>query len=543
MELEQKKDFLLMKDWKNRISTRLGYEQWITVYHSERTDFEHISLYCCFVPKGEVEEVLKSTDWDLSYGDGTPGCNVNGFGDKRNVKYERFGTGNRIEPLVIFRDFYGIRESYVEISEEFRHYHNLYHDLNKDTFIKIHDSGEEEEVAVIQGNKIRIKLKQIRQFLAIKEMELAVFFTIDRHTTESLEELGLLQERIDEKQSECTYYFNLDSWDYSDDYKTHSRLMGKRIIHGYSKEKSGIWPYNNEKGFVDFIIGIDQDGNQLTYISNPEELANYFGTNPNAPHYLTPVFFTRNVLSKYVSQPEKYSVEDGYLRCGGLWGVQIDNNHEEYVSVFLGDLGRDMPYKEQLYWRSFNVVPTGKISNVNFKRSFLAEFADPEQKDLILKSKYYRFQKGCTKAYGWQLFEPLNEGDQHYFETLRVPLTNDQAEFDKQVLALSKIFVDSISVSNLQHYLNKSEPTKAIPLLELFLQQLNAKGYEPHIKFLRKLYELRSTGVGHRKGDNYVKAARYFQISEENLITVMEGIINQLIIFLDFLSQHCLPKE
>jgi len=47
-----------------------------------------------------------------------------------------------------------------------------------------------------------------------------------------------------------------------------------------------------------------------------------------------------------------------------------------------------------------------------------------------------------------RLFKPLAEEDGHYFKTLRVPLTKEQKEFDEQVLALTKIFIDSLNEKN-----------------------------------------------------------------------------------------------
>ena len=84
--------------------------------------------------------------------------------------------------------------------------------------------------------------------------------------------------------------------------------------------------------------------------SDPAKLSNYFGANPEAPHYLTPVFFKKEVLQRYLSHPDRYSVEDGYLRCQSLWGMAIDNHHKDYVSAYLGDLGRDLPEAEQNHW-------------------------------------------------------------------------------------------------------------------------------------------------------------------------------------------------
>ena len=124
-----------------------------------------------------------------------------------------------------------------------------------------------------------------------------------------------------------------------------------------------------DERYVEFIIGVDNEGKDITHTSDEEKLSNYFGKNPGAPHFLTSVLFRKEVLTKYYSQPEKYSVEDGYLQCGGLWGLRMDNNHPKHVMVFLGDLGH-LAYNEQLHWKSFNLRTTGKISRTAWKRGF-----------------------------------------------------------------------------------------------------------------------------------------------------------------------------
>ncbi len=84
---------------------------------------------------------------------------------------------------------------------------------------------------------------------------------------------------------------------------------------------------------------------------------------------MTPVHFDKKVLDKYYGQPSKYSVEDSYLRCASLWGLQMDNHHNNKVCVWLGDLGRDLPYQEQLHWRSHNIPPEGGVSKTYFKKA------------------------------------------------------------------------------------------------------------------------------------------------------------------------------
>lgn len=72
----------------------------------------------------------------------------------------------------------------------------------------------------------------------------------------------------------------------------------------------------------------------------------------------------------YYGEPGKYEVSDGYLACGRYWGLYIDNNLTDYVTVFLGDLGK-FAHSEQLHGKSHNVAPDGEISDVARRRSLL----------------------------------------------------------------------------------------------------------------------------------------------------------------------------
>src|SRR6185437_15692411 len=108
-----------------------------------------------------------------------------------------------------------------------------------------------------------------------------------------------------------------------------------------------------------------------------------------------------DVLQRYYGTPSLYSVEDGAIRCGSLWFLSIDNHLDDVVSVFLGDLGRDLPASERTYWLSFNVQADAGISAPKIMRDFRAEFADPERSDLLFKYRFEQFQEAWQKKYGW----------------------------------------------------------------------------------------------------------------------------------------------
>jgi hypothetical protein len=268
-------------------------------------------------------------------------------------------------------------------------------------------------------------------------------------------------------------------------------------------------------------------------------LANYFGANPDAPNFLTPVFFRPEVLAKYYADPGKYSVEDGYLRCGSLWGLRMDNDHHDHVVVWLGDLGGDLSESERTYWRSFNIPPEGKgISTTNFKRAFAAQFADPVRPDLAFKQKLRSFNKGFQKANGWDFFLPLHQDDQHFLVGLRTLAKDSQAEFDSQLLALTKVLIDSLNEKAIAKGLTNLSPNdKGITKLEKYLEEHGIADHAEHIKFLRVLQDLRSKSAAHRKGSSYDELIHKLGIPDQGQKTVFAGLLERASQWIDFLHR------
>lgn len=119
------------------------------------------------------------------------------------------------------------------------------------------------------------------------------------------------------------------------------------------------------------------------------------------------MFFRRAVLDKYYADPDRYQVQDGYLRAGAFWGLPVDNALYEHVAVFLGDLGR-LPEREQQYWRSFNVAPAGSLSETAIQRSFLNQFADTDRIEYRFYRAYKLLNEGWSSKFGWPIFKELH---------------------------------------------------------------------------------------------------------------------------------------
>jgi hypothetical protein len=518
----------------------LALQDLTTVYLSEGSKTHTRNHYCALIKSDKIENSLATLTWDLFYGQGVPGAVQYYENGKPKVEYLRFGNDAGVEPLIIGREFHGIRNNYLEISEEFRLFHGLYHDRKEDRYYKINDAGNEEIVAVVEPRKIQIRLKEIRQFLAIKEMHLVIFFDSRVYSAHALENLGLKEGGNDQRHGVLRW--NLHYGEFRggfDDHNAYSRLVGKRLIEPLSKEKSDFWGFAEKeaKKVVDFIIRVDKNGDEVLNTSDPDMLANNFGANRGAPHYLTPVHFRKEVLDKYYQKPGKYSVEDSILRCASLWSMTMDNHHDDRVVAWLGDLGRDLPHEEQLHWRSYNIPPAGTPSETFIRRQLLAQFAKSERPEHLFSQCYEKLKDVCDKILGWQLLLPLAAEDAHHFRAIRIPSTDEQKDFDDLVQSLTKILIDSLNEKVLNALISPAQVSGlkgSIARLEAVFVARNISDSEPHIEFLRKLQNLRSSGAAHRKGENYRKIADEFQVDSHNLRTVFGGILAKALDVLKF---------
>ena len=175
-------------------------------------------ILSALIPPEQVEQVLSGTridNMEIELSGSMPDTfDCEAKDGKTQIQYLRYGNENGLEPLVIRRSFNGIKEDYYEISEEFRHFPDLYHDRKTDKYIKIDNAGNEETVAIVTDDEVQIRLKEIRQFLAIKEMYLSILFEFNEYSTYSVEELGLNEIRPREFKREgfmCWGYDRLNT--------------------------------------------------------------------------------------------------------------------------------------------------------------------------------------------------------------------------------------------------------------------------------------------------------------------------------------------
>lgn len=500
---------------------------WFPAYRYTRSADQKLTWFSALVPPALVPKLVKNLGgWDIHIGDGGPSVWTSWQEGVETHTYTPLGRDDGIEPLVLHRRFHGMREDFIELAQEFRLYFNLFPEPTKQRFLLIDANGDESEVARYGDDFLEIRTDLVLKFCGVKQMALAIYVDSFRDSKSTLAEFGLKDTRTNHEGTRHKYFRAVIATKHvlEKEYETSGKIVGKKYV------MPGPFPTKKHEPpeiYQEFIIDADAAGKPVRYTCDPDKLANYFGKNPDAPHYLTPVVFRAEVLAKYYADPGKYSVEDGYLRCGSLWGLRMDNDHTDVVVVFLGDLGRDLSEPERNYWLSFNIAPEGRtISQTTFKRGFLAQFADPEKPDLVFKQEYNFFNRTFRKSMGWDFFLPLHNDDEHFLAGLHLLSKDNQAEFDSQLIALTKVLVDSLNEKEIANGLTTlAENDKGITKLGKFFVERGAAGYEPHLKFLRVLQDLRSKSAAHRKGSSYEKLIADLQLADEGQQKVFAALL------------------
>ena len=536
-------NFTLDKSYIYQVSIREWIENdwdkgiFVPVYGGRKDDKWDIFFQSYLVPADRTEEQLKTDTYD-AYGLLRPGVTVYGAWDSGEAAYYKWGNNTSIEPLVIKRDYNDLARDNIEIVEEFRFLFNLYYNSQSKEYVDL--ENDTSVVKISDDNLVSIHKRYLKSYLAIKNMALIIH--IDSRCTDIVEDI-FPTDSFDYRNDDNTVFYtvNIGRGHNGIQEENFSILFGKKVLFGCKLKDCNIWPYNEKKQYIEFIVGVDDNGRELHYTCDPSKLSNYFGANPDAPHYLTPIFFDSAVLSKYYSNPEKYKVDDGIIRCGTLWSLYIDNQNTGYVSAYLGDLGRNLPSEqEQYYWRGFNKALDAKLSTTKFKRDFMALPASSQSQDFVFKNTYVKTNRQFAEKAGWPLFLELDEQDRYNFEGLRIPINNSIVEMDMLVLSLVKVLLDSLNEKEIVSHLTGTyeKLVGSISKLEVWFQEKQLTGYQDHIKFLRNLQELRSSGTGHRKGKSYQKISKVFDIQKENYTETFSNILESATLFLNYISTH-----
>ena len=558
---QQEVDRLLQKEWRETFIPKLREQQWITVYEEDvSTENTSLGLRSAFIPNSKVDEILASPGWgaaihvlDQSYME-TLAQSADRWADDLedlDIPYQRFGNDDGMEPLVIVRNYPGNLPQELEILEEFRLFHNLRFDSANSTCVKFDECGEESEVLRLFDQRVEIRRVELQQFLTERGLSLIVYFDRNIRSGLRIDNFGehQLRQTIREKDYVCRFVMRESHNPIQKGCRSVSRLLGKVVIHGVASRMAS----EGRREYVEFIIGSDGNDRSIRHTCNPKIIDSLSSADstPSA-HFLTPVFFRRKVLNKYINEESKYNVGESSIRRNQRWSMDISSNNKENVIVYLGDLG-NLPYREQLYWRSFNIVPDGEMSNADYRRTILGEFTEPEDSSWRLKNAYLKLRGSWLDHFGWALFKPLADADLYHFKTLHRPATREPFELDKIAVSLSKLLVEAINTEKLKEIItsmrrnkNRSMPKNEFALLREYLSLHGCAGGEVHIDYLEKVQLLRSASASHRQDNRPadIKALnQFFSLDSKSPTQVADDIFTKLTEFLDSLYDHFCSDE
>jgi len=457
--------------------------------------------YMAFAQPQMRNKILSHGGWDYSKGDGFPGFVTNG----EETKYAKGDKLPEFEPLVIYQHYYGVVPDELHISEEFRLLMNLWQDPKSGDYFEIKDDGSKDPAIRFQDKRIEVRTPLLKRYMAARQLDTVLF--ID--TRVSVEYAGNIADFSDlefEGQigNELMYLSRSVGRLPLSDARVGSLVFAKRILPAPPQETCGIWPWDEDDpaDYPEFIIREDEYGKPVKYTCDPDRLANYFGKNPDAPHYLTPVFFKREVLQRYYDDSESYTVSDGHLSCSHMWGVEIDNEFFNIISVFLGDIGRYIPSEHWTHWLAYNVPPTQKMSEVAISRAFLNQPTNSKNPEHCFKLAYNQLQSSWEEYWGWRLHRKAEGPDAGVLQRLRIPVNNTDAELRTQSINLALVLVDYLNEKELASYLSDAKGDKGIAKLKKFLEAQSYQHTERDIRLLQRIQRMRSRIGAHSSGSS-----------------------------------------
>ena len=341
-----------------------------------------------------------------------------------------------LEPFVIKRRFQGVRPDTYEVAQSFVLYHDLFFDHEKDAYVDL--AGE--KIVRFVRPYMQVREDALRDYLAARKMVLVLYYDrrrqLDAGAAEALE-----KEAHDMAGNKNGIYYNIRIS--GDTHGPISWLCGKKIVQPYPEPLHRDYDLVADKPEKYTTYECEQDGQCVEKSCDVES-----GRQPGP--FLIHVFFKKEVLSKY-HDSRLYQVRDNTVWYLDSWSLEFGYNGE-LVHAWLGDLGK-IPYDEQLHWKQYNVMPRGGTSGNFVRGELFGEFTENKSGCDFLMAIKSEVNARFKRRFGFDLFREPPGGDSIGLHDLS---SDEEGEFDEQILNMAKIFVDGINVRDLKC---KTEPT------------------------------------------------------------------------------------
>lgn len=445
------------------------------------------------------------------------------------------------EKLIFLRSFSGRSgNTPLEISQKLVHSLGLHFMPERNAWCRLNDDGDVDNVITIKQQDrddreqhfilVTIQTKDLAKYMRLTNAELLYFFDFTRVDSNSFNGWSDVA------------HFDFDK----PDLFYHVGVMGQR--GSYTNGRMFVRPSVTYQNIVNEYVesrnpsvrqfavfkAFDLRSRKVIEISaDPDGLSNYFQPDSDLPLEMSPVFFRSEVLQRYKADPDKYHLQDRHIACRGAWSLETyDVNEDGQVHTYLVYIGR-LPYKEQLYWQSFNELPKGGLSERAIATDFEGRFYLDHEPLSALKNL---IQELDEKPPFW--WSPRGES---LLKTVHYPVTDSVSEWGNEILALEQLVNEGFSSASLRSCANslgvttKAEWGSLKLLEEVLVKRGSDLGKVRSLTGpLRNLRDLRNNLKGHASSkkktmtdeaiSSYGTFRGHFEFTADKVREALEGV-------------------
>ena len=519
----------------------------VIIYACSRPTFVHAVI------TKESEVTPPNTD-DLLNWDSTPHVGRAGYswtGEARNVRVEFTETNSlprklkHRQNLIFGRRMEGLDDPYYyELLQEFAHTTGIHWREEQRAYCQIDQNGDIEPVVSITRpgprsgmTLITCKREPLEQYLAATGSVLIRFFDF---MMVKYDEFTSWDAGIRERKIETQFLFyeqcvHPDGHAFTRGAQVLPVTIPKPIlfesITGPSSRRTG-------RQYASFITR-DLRNDKIEEVStDPDRTTNYFEAEGNSlPFEVSPAFFRAEVLSKYKADREKYTIHEAarFITCRGAWELKsYDINAAGQVHAYICDL-RNLPYQEQLHWKSHNENPKGTISRRAYENDIEGTWSSHIT---ALERVLHTLRRWAEQGYDWWQIE-----DETHLLRVNTPVSSSKDEWAQSFLELSKTVIEGFQTKPIRALLrhenisfDKGDRTLAL-LEKLLASRHPTDALPPKLEGLRHAHQIRSKVPSHRGGAEADEIARNALVEHGTYREHFEHICNQIAKELDDIEE------
>lgn len=403
-----------------------------------------------------------------------------------------------------------------------------------DKWLYVDEAGHDIELARVHIGSmddfyVEVQAMPLRHYLELRDMAMLISLGIDH------------DHRVDEPASREDHSLACD-WAAMDfmifdfeDHDTDASHVAATSLHGQyvilpAQNSPGPRRRGNKKEpseYPHFVYAIDPASGQPLTVQPTRENAGYDGS--PGPHFWTRIFFSPQVLQRYLAQPQRYRVSATRIECLPQWGLSIGRTPDGFVEVDLYDLA-SMPSQEWPHWKGHNVPPSGEgFDEGKFRRERLNQIAASPDVAHDLRRSVELASTLTQERLGRPLWRPLVEPAATEWAALHAPVLEDRSALLAPLLTLTKVLIDNMDPELLRGLLDETpaKEAKSLALLEQYVKQLG--GTADAIKPFREIQAARSRGgFAHYGGSTGNEAYAAFAGSDRTPTEIFNRVCREL---------------